>query len=83
MQFLGLTRRENDIFIVTEWASRGDLRRLLYDPDSPPVELSWLQRAGFALDLAQALAYLHARKIVHRDVKVRMPAAKRKKKLNF
>ena len=44
----------------------GNLRQYLHDKSKP---LPWRLRLSFATDIARALAYLHARKCIHRDLK--------------
>ena len=44
----------------------GNLRQYIYDKSKP---LPWRLRLSFATDIARALAYLHARKCIHRDLK--------------
>ena len=65
MQFIGICRHEGSILLVTEFVPGGNLRGLL----SSSRELSWRRRVNFALNIAKALAYLHSRKIIHRDLK--------------
>jgi LIM domain kinase 1 len=47
-------------------SSSGNLRQYIYDKSKP---LPWRLRLSFATDIARALAYLHARKCIHRDLK--------------
>jgi LIM domain kinase 1 len=44
----------------------GNLRQYIHDKSKP---LPWRLRLSFATDIARALAYLHARKCIHRDLK--------------
>lgn len=37
--------------------------------DAPDAQLPWKKAIRFFIDVAQAMAYLHARKIIHRDLK--------------
>lgn len=37
--------------------------------DAPNSSLSWKKAIRFSIDVAQAMAYLHARKVIHRDLK--------------
>ncbi|KAH8993173.1 kinase-like domain-containing protein [Lactarius akahatsu] len=67
--YLGLSRApEPDarIFIISEFIENGNLRQYIYDKSKP---LPWRLRLSFATDIARALAYLHARKCIHRDLK--------------
>ena len=44
----------------------GNLRMYIFDKKKP---FPWRLRLSFATDIARALAYLHARKCIHRDLK--------------
>jgi LIM domain kinase 1 len=47
-------------------ASTGNLRTYIHDKSKP---FPWRLRVSFSVDIARALAYLHARKCIHRDLK--------------
>lgn len=67
--FLGLSKApdpDNRIFIVSEFIENGNLRQYIHDKSKP---FPWRLRLSFATDIARALAYLHARKCIHRDLK--------------
>ncbi|KAF5381934.1 hypothetical protein D9757_007587 [Collybiopsis confluens] len=67
--FIGLSRApepDNRIFIVSEFIDNGNLRHYIHDKSKP---FPWRMRLSFATDIARALAYLHARKCIHRDLK--------------
>ncbi len=67
--FLGLSRApdpDNRIFIVSEFIENGNLRLYIHDKSKP---MPWRLRLSFATDITRALAYLHARKCIHRDLK--------------
>lgn len=55
-----------EVLLVMEYLSRGDLRSYLL---SHKNELTWLNKVSFAFDIACAMAYLHSRKIIFRDLK--------------
>ncbi|KAG6812615.1 hypothetical protein H0H92_001834 [Tricholoma furcatifolium] len=67
--FIGLSRApdpDGRIFIVSEFIDNGNLRLFIHDKSKP---FPWRLRISFATDAARALAYLHARKCIHRDLK--------------
>ncbi|CAE6360921.1 unnamed protein product [Rhizoctonia solani] len=67
--FLGLSRApppDNRIFIVSEFIDNGNLRQLIHDTRQP---LEWPLRLSILTDIARAMAYLHARRCIHRDLK--------------
>ncbi|KAF9011083.1 kinase-like domain-containing protein [Cyathus striatus] len=67
--FIGLSRApppDNRIFIISEFIDNGNVRLYIHDKSRP---FPWRLRLSFATDIARALAYLHARKCIHRDLK--------------
>jgi len=54
------------IFISCLTLLSGNLRQYIHEKSKP---LPWRLRLSFATDIARALAYLHARKCIHRDLK--------------
>ncbi|KAJ3564015.1 hypothetical protein NP233_g8565 [Leucocoprinus birnbaumii] len=67
--FIGLSRApdpDNRIFIVSEYIENGNVRLYIHDKTKP---FPWRLRLSFAIDVTRALAYLHARKCIHRDLK--------------
>ncbi|RDB19657.1 RasGEF domain-containing serine/threonine-protein kinase X [Hypsizygus marmoreus] len=67
--FIGLSRApppDNRIFIVSEFIENGNVRMYIHDKSK---QFPWRLRMSFATDVARALAYLHARKCIHRDLK--------------
>ncbi|OCF33124.1 TKL/LISK/LISK-DD1 protein kinase [Kwoniella heveanensis BCC8398] len=66
--FLGLSKAPDDdgrVFIISEFVPRGNLRQYILSPHPFP----WRLRLSFATDVARAVAYLHARQCIHRDLK--------------
>lgn len=66
VQFMGVCNHEDKVYMVTEFVGGGNLKAWIKDTSK---ELTWRLRTSFALDIARALAYLHANKIIHRDLK--------------
>lgn len=54
------------VLIISEFLPRGNLRQYILDRTLP---FPWRLRISFATDIARALAYLHARNTMHRDLK--------------
>ncbi|KDQ54501.1 hypothetical protein JAAARDRAFT_38172 [Jaapia argillacea MUCL 33604] len=67
--YLGLSRApepDGRIFIISEYIENGNLRGYIHDKHKP---FPWRLRLSFATDISRALAYLHARRCIHRDLK--------------
>ncbi|KZT24925.1 kinase-like protein [Neolentinus lepideus HHB14362 ss-1] len=67
--YLGLSRApdpDSRIFIISEYIEGGILRQYIHDKSKP---FPWRLRLSFATDITRALAYLHARRCIHRDLK--------------
>ena len=58
------------ILIVSEFLSGGNLRAYISSPEATHP-LPWRLRLSFSIDTARAIAYMHARRCMHRDLKVR------------
>jgi len=67
VQFLGLCKSsDGNIFIVTEYITGGDLRKILKNQS---IHLGWKLRIKIAIDVASAMSFLHSKGIIHRDLK--------------
>jgi len=66
VQFLGICDHESGIYLITEYVEHGDLFDLLIFGGEP---VTWKTKIKIALQVAQAVYYLHSRKIIHRDLK--------------
>jgi len=64
--FMGACIKTPDLFIVTEFMSNGSVRELL-DRKEILIEPEHVRK--FAVDSCKGMAYLHSRKILHRDLK--------------
>uniref|UniRef100_A0A6B2L5E3 non-specific serine/threonine protein kinase n=1 Tax=Arcella intermedia TaxID=1963864 RepID=A0A6B2L5E3_9EUKA len=60
--------RDEDIKMVMEFAENGDLRNYLKNSKNKPT---WKERIQIAYEVASAMAYLHSRSIIFRDLKGR------------
>lgn len=66
--FIGIVEPDgkNGTQIVLEYLSKGDLGRYILDTRA---NISWPRRVKICLDVACAMAYLHSRDIIFRDLK--------------
>ncbi|XP_057870446.1 probable LRR receptor-like serine/threonine-protein kinase At1g51810 isoform X1 [Cryptomeria japonica] len=72
IKFMGYCEEEQNLVLVYEYMSNGDLRHFLDGQTSSRNYLGWERRLNIALDAAQGLEYLHVGckpSIIHRDVK--------------
>lgn len=68
VQFYGACVQTQCLLLVSELMEGGDLRRALNRENSD--EWSWYRRGkSVCVDMARGLAFLHANKVIHRDVK--------------
>lgn len=68
VQYIGLTKSpgpDGRIYIISEFVG-GNVRSYIADKKR---SFPWRLRMSFAMDIARALAYLHARNCMHRDLK--------------
>jgi serine/threonine protein kinase len=63
------SRRSRDLLLVYEFIPNGTVADHLHGPHASERGLTWALRMNIAIETAEALAYLHAVEIIHRDVK--------------
>jgi hypothetical protein len=63
---MGVCKSEGSVMLVQEYVSGGSLHRILQNKS---IELLWPTRVKMALEIAQALLFLHSRNVLHRDLK--------------
>eukprot|EP01114_Cavostelium_apophysatum_P020921 TRINITY_DN7154_c0_g1_i2.p1 TRINITY_DN7154_c0_g1~~TRINITY_DN7154_c0_g1_i2.p1 ORF type:complete len:150 (+),score=12.76 TRINITY_DN7154_c0_g1_i2:203-652(+) len=63
--FLGLAEKRKQLYLVTEYVDGGNLGRIL---SNLSIELPWTLRSKIILDVASAMAYLHSKNVIFRDL---------------
>uniref|UniRef100_A0A0R0IG81 non-specific serine/threonine protein kinase n=1 Tax=Glycine max TaxID=3847 RepID=A0A0R0IG81_SOYBN len=63
------SRQSRELLLVYEYIPNGTVASHLHGELAKPGLLTWSLRIKIALETASALSYLHASKIIHRDVK--------------
>lgn len=63
------SRRSRELLLVYEFVPNGTVADHLHGIQARPGELPWLTRLKIAIETASSLAFLHASKTIHRDVK--------------
>jgi tetratricopeptide (TPR) repeat protein/tRNA A-37 threonylcarbamoyl transferase component Bud32 len=69
VRFIGACIQPPLLLVVTEFMAGGSLYDRLFDQKGKSNPLSPQQRSLIAVQMAEGLTFLHAQKIVHRDVK--------------
>ena len=72
VEMYGISFRNDDdndsnLVLVLELMSRGSVRHIL---NKKSGNIPWKLRLGMLVDAAKGLEYLHARRVIHRDIKV-------------
>lgn len=64
-----IAAHEGFLWLVSEFVAHGTLRDALYSESKAWKELSWSLRVQWTLDCVQALAFIHSKSLMHRDIK--------------
>jgi serine/threonine protein kinase len=67
VQLFGSCVVSQQLWVVLEWLPLGSLDRHIYTPERSSISPLWIVRV--AMDVARAMLYLHAEKVIHRDMK--------------
>ncbi|KAG0227183.1 hypothetical protein BGW41_003943 [Actinomortierella wolfii] len=65
IQFFGAMRRDHEIWLITDYAERGSLKRAI----DKALLVGWDVKQRIAQEIANGLAYIHHENILHRDLK--------------
>lgn len=66
LRFVGACTKPPNLMIITEFMARGTLFDVLHQSQ---MRVTWPMRKKFALDTCKGMRYLHASKLLHRDLK--------------
>lgn len=67
VKFIGISKKDaQELLLVMEFVPGGELYDLLTDAS---VDVTWDMKLSWAADIASALAYMHDKSIIHRDLK--------------
>lgn len=59
----------NELYIVTEWAEKGDLKKLIKEHTSDEIPFDEATIWDYMRQISSALKHMHEKKIMHRDLK--------------
>eukprot|EP00047_Mylnosiga_fluctuans_P012144 m.24616 g.24616 ORF g.24616 m.24616 type:complete len:762 (+) comp4037_c0_seq1:45-2330(+) len=69
LRFIGLFATDQKLHLVTEYIEGGTLHNIIINSSGNWPSLPWDLRMRFSQDIARGMKYLHARRVIHRDLK--------------
>jgi serine/threonine protein kinase len=66
VRFYGLTDLDNDKYVISEYCSKGQLTDLI---QNDKFNLTNELKLSLAIDIAQGMAYLHSKNMIHGSLK--------------
>eukprot|EP00127_Corallochytrium_limacisporum_P001616 Clim_evm13s70 gene=Clim_evmTU13s70 len=66
LRFLSVFVKSENMYLITEFLDGGHLRKSIKRTEK---ELPWSMRIKYGRDIADGMAFLHANKVIHRDLK--------------
>ncbi|CAM6004792.1 unnamed protein product [Sphagnum balticum] len=59
----------NELIIVTEWAEKGDLKKLIKEREQDDLQFEETVIWEYMRQISSALKHMHEKRIMHRDLK--------------
>ena len=69
IEYLDCMLEDNELYVVMEWAQGGDLAKLLKRAAEEEEPLAESRIWSYIQQIADALSYMHDRRVMHRDIK--------------
>lgn len=69
IQYVDSFTHNNELIIVTEWAEKGDLKRLIKEHQADETPFEEIRIWEFLIQISSALKHMHEKRIMHRDLK--------------
>lgn len=70
VQYMGMSKTDEDVYIITEYLNGGDLYDKLRNKET---KLSWKRRVNLAIDTCRAVCFYISQKYIKLISKIRLP----------